>query len=73
MSDPGFVAAAYGLVLGGLALYLASVLQRLRAARRTARSLARERARDDHAGVPVESTDASAVETAGAGPAATRR
>lgn len=47
MSDPGFVAAAYTIVLGGLALYLASIVRRIRAARRTAQSLERERARDN--------------------------
>ena len=46
MSDPVFVAAAYAIVLGGLALYVASMLRRLRAARRIAEALERERARD---------------------------
>lgn len=44
MSDP--VAAAYGIVLGGLALYVASIARRFRAARRTAHALERERERD---------------------------
>jgi hypothetical protein len=46
MSDPVFVAAAYTIVLGGLTLYAASLVRRLRAARRTAEALERERARD---------------------------
>ena len=31
MTDPGFVIAAYGVVLGGLALYTVSLWRRLRA------------------------------------------
>lgn len=46
MSDPGFVAAAYAIVLGGLVLYVASLARRVRAARRTAQALHRERERD---------------------------
>ena len=46
MSDPGSVAAAYAIVLGGLALYVVSIVRRLQAARRTAQALERERARD---------------------------
>ena len=46
MSDPVSVAAAYAIVLGGLMLYVASIVRRLRAARRTAEALERERARD---------------------------
>ena len=46
MSDPVFVAAAYAIVLGGLTLYVASMLRRLRTARRTAEALERERARN---------------------------
>ena len=55
MSDPVFVAAAYAIVLGGLALYVASMLRRLRAARRIAEALERERARDSggHAAATV--------------------
>lgn len=33
MSDWGFVAAAYGVILGGLGLYTATLWRRLRAAR----------------------------------------
>ena len=46
MSDPVSVAAAYTVVLSGLTLYVASIVRRLRAARRTAEALERERARD---------------------------
>ena len=46
MSDPVSVAAAYTIVLGGLTLYVTSIVRRLRAARRTAEALERERARD---------------------------
>ena len=35
MSDAGFVLAAYGVVLGGLALYALGLARRLAAARRT--------------------------------------
>jgi hypothetical protein len=34
MSDPGFVAAAYGVILGGLGLYAVTLWRRLRAAGR---------------------------------------
>ena len=55
MSDPVSVAAAYAIVLGGLTLYVASIVRRLRAAHRTAEALERERARDsrDHAAATV--------------------
>jgi hypothetical protein len=33
MSDVGFVIAGYGVILGGLAVYAFTLLQRLRAAR----------------------------------------
>jgi hypothetical protein len=46
MSDPGSVATAYAIVVGGLALYVASIVRRVHAARRTAQALERERARD---------------------------
>ena len=52
MSDPGSVAAAYAIVLGGLTLYVGSIVRRDRAARdtaralHTARALERERTRD---------------------------
>lgn len=46
MSDPGSVAAAYVIVLGGLAVYIASIVRRARAARRMAAALERERAHD---------------------------
>lgn len=51
MTDPGFVAASYAIVLGGLALYVSSVVRRIRTARRTVQMLERERdraARDRH-------------------------
>lgn len=53
MSDPGFVAAAYAIVLGGLSLYAVSIARRVRAARRTAEALERARERA-LAGVPGE-------------------
>jgi hypothetical protein len=34
MSDVGFIVAGYGVILGGLALYAATLLRRLAAARR---------------------------------------
>lgn len=34
MTDAGFVIAAYGVILGGLALYTASLWRRLRGGRR---------------------------------------
>jgi hypothetical protein len=34
MTDVGFVIAAYGVILGGLALYTVTLWRRLRAARR---------------------------------------
>ena len=46
MSDPVSVAAAYAIVLGGLVLYVASIVRRLRAARSTAEVLGRERERE---------------------------
>lgn len=57
MSDPGSVAASYAIVLGGLVLYVASIARRLRAARRTAEVLNRERERDAEGRMP----DASAL------------
>ena len=33
MTDVGYVIAAYGVIIGGLALYTLSVLRRLRASR----------------------------------------
>lgn len=53
MSDPGSVAAAYAIVLGGLALYVASIVRRVRAARSTAQALERERARDSRDPAPA--------------------
>ena len=50
MTDPGSVGAAFAIVLGGLILYVASISRRLRAARRTAEALKRERDRDTVAG-----------------------
>ncbi len=46
MTDPGFVAASYAIVLGGVAIYAASVVRRLRGARRTTEMLEHERKRD---------------------------
>lgn len=57
MSDPAFIASAYAIVLGGLALYVTSLLRRLRAARRTADALGRERPR--HRGDSASATDGS--------------
>ena len=37
MSDAGFVIAAYGVILGGLALYVALLARRLRVAREALR------------------------------------
>jgi len=48
MTDPGSVAAAYAVVLGGIALYAVSIARRLAAARRAAEALDRARARDVH-------------------------
>ena len=39
MSDLGFILAGYGVILGGLATYAATLLRRLAAARREAASL----------------------------------
>lgn len=50
MSDPAFVGSAYAIVLGGLVLYVVSIVRRLRAAVRTARALDLERRRDAAAG-----------------------
>lgn len=46
MSDPISVVAAYTIVLGGLGLYVASIMRRARATRRIARAL--EHQRDRH-------------------------
>ena len=37
MSDAGFVIAAYGVILGGIGLYAALLVRRLRAAREALR------------------------------------
>ncbi len=66
MSDAVFVAAAYAIVLGGLALYVASIVRRVRAARRTAEALERERARDSRG-------HAAATVPCGVGPVETPR
>jgi hypothetical protein len=42
MSDVGFVIAAYGVILGGLGLYAATLLRRLRAARDASLRIRRE-------------------------------
>lgn len=63
MSDPAFVAAAYIVVLGGLAGYALSIGRRLRSADRTARAVERERRRGLREGVsPSTSRSASRVE-----------
>lgn len=46
MSDPGFVVAAYAIVVGGLVLYVSSVTRRAREARRMAEALREARERD---------------------------
>lgn len=46
MSDPGFVAAAYGIVLSALTLYAWSLRRRAGGARRRAEAIERERRRD---------------------------
>lgn len=46
MTDAGFVAAAYGVILGGLGLYAVSLWRRLDATRRYA---GRSRDREDEA------------------------
>ena len=66
MSDPVSVVAAYTIVLGGLALYVASMARRLRAARRTVEALERERARDSR-------DPATATVPYGIGPVETRQ
>lgn len=45
MSDAGFVAAAYAIVLGGLAGYVLTIARRRRAALRMADAIGRERDR----------------------------
>lgn len=42
MSDVGFVIAAYGVILGGLGLYAATLLRRLRAAREASLRIRRD-------------------------------
>jgi hypothetical protein len=42
MSDVGFVIAAYGVILGGLGLYAATLLRRLRVAREASLRIRRE-------------------------------
>ena len=39
MTDVGFVIAAYGVILGGIGLYAALLLRRLRIAREASRSI----------------------------------
>ena len=46
MTDPTFVAGAYTIVIGGLSLYVVTIARRVRAARRSAESIDRERRRD---------------------------
>ena len=48
MTDPISVAAAYTIVLGGLSLYVMSIVRRARATRQIARALEGQQARDDH-------------------------
>jgi hypothetical protein len=42
VSDVGFVIAAYGVILGGLGLYAATLLRRLRVAREASLRIRRE-------------------------------
>ncbi len=42
MTDLGFIVAGYGVILGGLALYAAVLLRRLRAARQSSLTIRRE-------------------------------
>ena len=49
MTDAIFVATAYATVLGGLALYVASIVRRARATRRIGRALEGQQAADQHA------------------------
>jgi hypothetical protein len=42
MTNVGFVIAAYGVILGGIALYAATLLRRLRAARDASLRIRRE-------------------------------
>ncbi|MGH2457032.1 MAG: hypothetical protein ACRDHD_12345, partial [Candidatus Limnocylindria bacterium] len=42
MTDLGFIVAGYGVILGGLALYAAVLLRRLRAARQRSLTIRRE-------------------------------
>lgn len=42
MSDVGFVVAGYGVILGGMTLYAATLLRRLRAARQESLRIRRE-------------------------------
>ncbi len=51
MIDAGFVTAAYGVILGGIALYAAFLVRRLRSAREAL------------AGVPDEADSAPSVDT----------
>ncbi len=53
MTDPAFVAGAYTIVIGGLSLYVVTIVRRVRAARRSAASIDRERRRDQP-GPPAE-------------------
>jgi hypothetical protein len=39
MTDAGFIVAAYGVILGGIALYAAILARRLRTAREAAKRL----------------------------------
>lgn len=47
MSDAGFVAAAYAVVLGGLAVYAVSIARRVRTARRLGGAIRSAAERDD--------------------------
>jgi hypothetical protein len=42
MTDAGFVFAAYGVILGGMGLYVAFLLRRLRVAREAASRIGQE-------------------------------
>jgi hypothetical protein len=42
MTDLGFVVAAYGVILGGLGIYTATLVRRLRAARQASLRIRRQ-------------------------------
>ena len=56
MQDLGFIVAAYGVILGGMALYAVLLLRRLSAARRASLQVRR----DAEAGLPSPPPEAEA-------------